>query len=284
MDPPPRPGATLWSIAAGPLVNVALAPLLFGLGYSGKSMGWWVAFPNAHALLRAIYVINAGLLIFNLLPIYPLDGGQIFRSMLWFVHRSCPQLNGRYSTRAGWGSWIRNPGLLSTVRLVGNYCRLRAGQLLGRPAASACVTEDGETAASARVSPVRDVNKRRRSGSSGDAVNVGRRSIRFQPTQRVLTARPSFQRPGAWIVADFTRSLSGPRRAMRSRANQSGLIAPKRSGIPVSAHNGKILSDLLRLRLCNPPRSSRDWGLLDKQSAQYLRWLQCSGLVPREAG
>jgi len=85
VDPPPRPGATLWSIAAGPLVNVALAPLLFGLGYFGKSMGWWVAFPNAHALLRAIYVINAGLLIFNLLPIYPLDGGQIFRSMLWFV-------------------------------------------------------------------------------------------------------------------------------------------------------------------------------------------------------
>jgi Zn-dependent protease len=85
VDPPPRPGATLWSIAAGPLVNVALAPLLFGLGYFGKSMGWWAVFPNAHALLRAIYVINGGLLIFNLLPIYPLDGGQIFRSLLWFV-------------------------------------------------------------------------------------------------------------------------------------------------------------------------------------------------------
>src|ERR1044071_2720564 len=26
--PPPRPGATLWSIAAGPLVNVALTPIL----------------------------------------------------------------------------------------------------------------------------------------------------------------------------------------------------------------------------------------------------------------
>src|SRR6201984_52333 len=61
VDPPPRPGATLWSIAAGPLVNVALAPLLFGLGYFGKSMGWWAVFPNAHALLRAIYVINGGL-------------------------------------------------------------------------------------------------------------------------------------------------------------------------------------------------------------------------------
>src|SRR5580700_6085242 len=31
VDPPPRPGATLWSIAAGPLVNVALFPILGGL-------------------------------------------------------------------------------------------------------------------------------------------------------------------------------------------------------------------------------------------------------------
>ena len=29
VDPPPRPGATLWSIAAGPLVNVALMPVLW---------------------------------------------------------------------------------------------------------------------------------------------------------------------------------------------------------------------------------------------------------------
>src|SRR6266576_3386177 len=48
VDPPPRPGATLWSIGAGPLVNVALFPIFF-------------------------------------LPIYPLDGGQILRSLLWFV-------------------------------------------------------------------------------------------------------------------------------------------------------------------------------------------------------
>src|SRR5580700_8776951 len=31
VDPPPRPGATLWSIVAGPLVNVALFPILGGL-------------------------------------------------------------------------------------------------------------------------------------------------------------------------------------------------------------------------------------------------------------
>src|SRR6266436_9741899 len=39
VDPPPRPGATLWSIAAGPLVNVALLPLLFGVYMSGRSSG-----------------------------------------------------------------------------------------------------------------------------------------------------------------------------------------------------------------------------------------------------
>ena len=29
--------------------------------------------------------IDIGLLVFNILPIYPLDGGQILRSLLWFV-------------------------------------------------------------------------------------------------------------------------------------------------------------------------------------------------------
>jgi Zn-dependent protease len=33
VDPPPRPGATLWSIAAGPLVNVVLLPLITVSGF-----------------------------------------------------------------------------------------------------------------------------------------------------------------------------------------------------------------------------------------------------------
>src|SRR6185295_17965259 len=40
VDPPQRPGATLWSIAAGPLVNVALVPVLTALTMLSRSSGW----------------------------------------------------------------------------------------------------------------------------------------------------------------------------------------------------------------------------------------------------
>jgi Zn-dependent protease len=85
VDPPPRPGATLWSISAGPLVNVVLAPVLFALLVIARNSGWAVALPDIYKLVRAVFYIDVGLLIFNILPIYPLDGGQILRSLLWFV-------------------------------------------------------------------------------------------------------------------------------------------------------------------------------------------------------
>jgi hypothetical protein len=85
VNPPQRPGATLWSIAAGPLVNVVLLPVLIALVIVSRSMGWAHAMPDLYQLVRAIMWINASLLAFNILPIYPLDGGQILRSLLWFM-------------------------------------------------------------------------------------------------------------------------------------------------------------------------------------------------------
>lgn len=82
--PPPRPGAVLWSIAAGPLVNVALAPVLYGLYH--LAYGSFTAPPVTPTMdyLATLAHINLALLVFNMLPIYPLDGGQILQSVLWF--------------------------------------------------------------------------------------------------------------------------------------------------------------------------------------------------------
>jgi Zn-dependent protease len=84
VSPPNRPGAYLWSIAAGPLVNVILVPITiatyvvcvrFGLAHNS----------DVRRFLFNISIINTVLLIFNILPIFPLDGGQMLRGVLWLM-------------------------------------------------------------------------------------------------------------------------------------------------------------------------------------------------------
>src|SRR5580704_12716439 len=74
VQPPPRPGALLWSIAAGPLVNVILVPITFMAFMSASSAGLRNLYPDFMHFLLTIAVINFALLAFNMLPIYPLDG------------------------------------------------------------------------------------------------------------------------------------------------------------------------------------------------------------------
>ena len=92
VQPPPRPGAMLWSLAAGPLVNVVLVPVTLAFAlllrvppeafYSEQVL---MQLPRLHQFAVTIAFTNFALLVFNMLPVYPLDGGQILQSLLWFV-------------------------------------------------------------------------------------------------------------------------------------------------------------------------------------------------------
>src|ERR1700755_2725857 len=70
VSPPQRPGAMLWSIAAGPLVNVVLLPVFFGLTVVASAAKWQQTMPNLDRFLFAILIIDVALLVFNILPIY----------------------------------------------------------------------------------------------------------------------------------------------------------------------------------------------------------------------
>ena len=85
VTPPQRPGAQLWSIAAGPLVNVVLFPVFSIIWWVASIAGWYGIVPDVYRFIVTLWYINTLLLAFNMLPIYPLDGGQILRSLLWFV-------------------------------------------------------------------------------------------------------------------------------------------------------------------------------------------------------
>src|SRR5438105_9608013 len=60
VDPPPRPGATLWSIVAGPLVNVVLMPLLLIGFFVAEKLDWPHVMPNPYGFVKTITGINAG--------------------------------------------------------------------------------------------------------------------------------------------------------------------------------------------------------------------------------
>lgn len=84
VDPPPRPGAMLWSIVAGPLVNVVLFPIFLGLFFA-NNRGWAQPQTDFSTLFSILCWIDGGLFLFNILPVYPLDGGKILWSLLWFI-------------------------------------------------------------------------------------------------------------------------------------------------------------------------------------------------------
>lgn len=96
--PPGSPKAEFWMAIAGPIASFVLSGGLLGLHWLGT--GWGLPLPIL-GVLQYLGWINGILAIFNLIPAFPLDGGRVFRAILW--HRT-GDIRKATKTAAGWGS------------------------------------------------------------------------------------------------------------------------------------------------------------------------------------
>jgi Zn-dependent protease/CBS domain-containing protein len=75
----PSAGAEFRIAVAGPLVSLVL-----GVGFALLSWGVGMT-PTVDGVVSWLGYINVALLVFNLLPALPLDGGRVLRSVLWYA-------------------------------------------------------------------------------------------------------------------------------------------------------------------------------------------------------
>jgi Zn-dependent protease len=86
------PGQEFRIAAAGPAVTLLLAAVCLGLGVAffgdevvaGATFDTTEEVSGGAALLGWLTLINVVLLVFNLIPAYPLDGGRIARAFAWW--------------------------------------------------------------------------------------------------------------------------------------------------------------------------------------------------------
>jgi Zn-dependent protease len=79
---PPSAAAEFFVAIAGPIVSLALAAFFFVVKpvVAGMESLWGLA--------KYLAYINMALVLFNLVPGYPLDGGRVFRAIVWAVTRN----------------------------------------------------------------------------------------------------------------------------------------------------------------------------------------------------
>jgi Zn-dependent protease/CBS domain-containing protein len=78
---PDKPWQELLVAVAGPLVNVAIAALIFAaLALTGTPL--LPADAAQSSILSSLLWVNVTLAIFNLLPAFPMDGGRVLRALL----------------------------------------------------------------------------------------------------------------------------------------------------------------------------------------------------------
>jgi Zn-dependent protease len=109
-DEPHTPKEEFLIAIAGPVVSVALAGLMLGAAGLAQMGGWPVALVT---VLWYLGMVNGVLVLFNMVPAFPLDGGRVLRSALWHWQGSLRRATRIASTIGSafgllliaWGVW-----------------------------------------------------------------------------------------------------------------------------------------------------------------------------------
>jgi Zn-dependent protease len=86
-DEPPTAATEFLMAVAGPAVSLVLALGCGALAAVGHAGGWPAP---VVVVLGYLAAINGMVLVFNLVPAFPLDGGRVLRSILWGSDRQPP--------------------------------------------------------------------------------------------------------------------------------------------------------------------------------------------------
>jgi len=80
---PRDPRQELWVALAGPAVNVVIAAILYlGLYTTGGIGALSVVSATQGSFAYRLMMVNLGLIVFNMLPAFPMDGGRVLRALL----------------------------------------------------------------------------------------------------------------------------------------------------------------------------------------------------------
>ena len=80
---PEKPSQEFWVALAGPAVNVGIAILLLGWLTATGTIRPLSELEMTHGpFLERLMLVNLGLVLFNLIPAFPLDGGRMLRAAL----------------------------------------------------------------------------------------------------------------------------------------------------------------------------------------------------------
>lgn len=107
-----NPGDEFQIAVIGPVTSLILSAVFGLLWYIGHNAGWSVVVNGVTSYLASI---NLALAIFNMLPGFPLDGGRVFRSLVWKYTGNLKKATQIASTGGKWlGYLLIALGLLQT--------------------------------------------------------------------------------------------------------------------------------------------------------------------------